>query len=150
MADFCPVIQLCTKSPQKKNTLFIRFIPITYIEILQAIFHCAIKRQHLLSNWLKILFVIHFICNRFCFHVTSLPQSCDIYKRGKRAQHLHYVTSQSNLKYTIAVSVATWFQLPYILRKSSVISQKIHLKNSVVGFDSESVTQLYLLLTTDP
>lgn len=132
MGDFCPVIRLCTKTIQKKNILFTRFISFIDIEIPKAIFHCAIKRQHLLSNWLKIQFmsVIHFIYNRFCFHVTSLPQSYDSYTRGKRAQHLYYVPSQSNLKYIIAISVATWFQFTYILEAQEVlvISQKFTWK----------------------
>lgn len=35
------------------------------------------------------------------------------------------------------------------LSKCSVISQTIHLKNSVTGFDIELITQLYVLLTSD-
>lgn len=66
--------------------------------------------------------VIHLIYNRFCFHVTSLPQSYDTYNtRDKRAQHLHYVPSQSNLKYIIAISVATWFQFTHILEAQEVL-----------------------------
>lgn len=155
MGDSCPLIWLCTKSIQKKNILFIRFISFTYIEIVNVIFQCAIKRQHLLSKWLKRQFmsIIHFIYNRFCFHVTSLPQLHDTYKMWQKGT-TSTLCNQS-LKPQIHHSYLSSYLVSIYLYsgssgKCSVFSRKIHLKSSVVGFDTELVTQLYLLLTVDP